>query len=77
VNPTNDLEPAFPGVEPQGGSEALRPYFGKWIAMDDARAIRASGTSFEEVLAAADAAGVPDAEFLFVEPPGFIGLARA
>jgi hypothetical protein len=62
-----------PGVEPQGGSEALRPYLGRWIAMDDDRVIRASGRTFDEALAEADKVGVQDPEFLFVQAPGFVG----
>ena len=63
------------GVEPKGGSDALRPYLGKWIAMDEEREIRASGDTFEEVLSACDRQGLQDPEFLFVQPPGFIGGA--
>jgi len=66
-------EAVQPGVEPKGGPEALRPYVGKWIAMDEDREIRASGKTFDEVLNAADREGVSDAEFLFVQPYGFIG----
>lgn len=61
-------EPVQPGVEPKGGPDALRPFIGRWVALDDERAIRASGDTFPEVLAEADRVQLKDPEFLFVQP---------
>ena len=72
MSPTDNDDPLHPGCEPKGGCEALRPYLGQWIAMHEEREIRASGATFEEALAAADRAGLSDAEFLFVQPSGFV-----
>jgi hypothetical protein len=62
-----------PPLEVKGGPDALRPYFGKWVALDAAGEIRASGATFEEAAKAAERSKVQDPEFFLVPAGLFVG----
>lgn len=68
-----DDEPMHPEIGPKGGPDAMAPYAGKWIAMDDEREIRASGATFSEVWKAAKAAGLEVPKLMFVISGSYIG----
>jgi hypothetical protein len=65
-----EVEPPF---APDGGAEPLRPYMGKWVVLDDTRAIRASGSTFDDAADAADRSGVSDPIFFFVPAYRLVG----
>jgi hypothetical protein len=66
-------EEVEPGVVVKGGPEALRPYLGKWIAVDEDGEIRASGTTFDEVASAAKVAKLREPEFVYLPAGSFVG----
>ena len=59
--------------EPIPQAEELRRYIGKWVALDDAAKVRASGLTYEETFVAGQRAGLPEPDLLFVPAAAFIG----
>ncbi len=74
--PADDDEILQPGITVKGGLETLRKYLGMWIAIDQDREIRASGTNSGDVLRAAWAEGIKEPELLFVPRHRFVGIGR-
>src|SRR5713101_1160241 len=66
-------EEVIPGLVVKGGPEALRGFFGKWIAVDPNGEIRAAGTTFDEVAYAVELANVQEPEFVYVPAGSFVG----
>jgi hypothetical protein len=66
-------EELVPELVVKGGPEALRAFFGKWVAIDSKGEIRAAGASFDEAAAAAELADVQEPEFMYVPAGSFVG----
>jgi hypothetical protein len=66
-------EELVPGLVLKGGPEALRTFFGKWVAVDSNGEIRAAGTTFDEAASAAELAQVQEPEFVYVPAGSFVG----
>jgi hypothetical protein len=61
------------GLVLKGGPEALRAFFGKWVAVDSKGEIRAWGATFDEAASAAELADVQEPEFMNVPAGSFAG----
>jgi len=66
-------EEVVPELVVKGGPEALRAFFGKWVAIDSKGEIRAAGASFDEAASAAELDDVEDPEFMYVPAGSFVG----
>jgi hypothetical protein len=66
-------EELVPGLFVKGGPEALRAFFGKWVAVDSNGEIRAAGATFDEAASAAELAQVQEPEFVYVPAGSFVG----
>jgi hypothetical protein len=73
MTPSEGAESEVPGITPRGGVEALRPFIGRWVVLDAAGEIKASGETFRSAVEAAQGQKIDDPEFLYVPELPFVG----
>jgi hypothetical protein len=66
-------EETVPAPWNESAAEAMRPYMGQWVALDEGGRVRASGATFDAAWDAASSSGLREPEFFFVPERGYAG----